>query len=129
MYSSFHILREGKLPAATWIGKSKTWQIAVINPSKRVPTVRYYELADRTRTQPKSPETNRGTCNTMQGESGQAAEICWRPVTLPKPPHILLTRTIVMRLLLALMALTVSGTGRANNPWSSQQVRVLDGLS
>src|ERR1700733_4852484 len=41
--------------------------------------------------------TSRGTCNTTQGESGRAVEVCGCPTTLPKPSHMLLTRTTYRR--------------------------------
>ena len=41
--------------------------------------------------------TSRGTCNTTQGEFGRAVEVCGCPTTLPKPSHMLLTRTTYRR--------------------------------
>jgi pathogenesis-related protein 1 len=57
--------------------------------------------------------TIQDVCQTMRGKSGKATE-----VTLPKPSHILLLRTVAMRPPLALVALAVSGSALAQFPYS-----------
>jgi pathogenesis-related protein 1 len=61
---------------------------------------------------------NQSTCNTMQGKSGQATEVCGGLATPPKLSHILLLRAVAMRLPLALVALAVSGSAQAQYPYS-----------
>ena len=62
--------------------------------------MRYYEIADRPRAQTATDRITRDEPRHLQhnaGRIGRAVEVCGCPTTLPKPSHMLLTRTTYRR--------------------------------